>query len=89
MNHFSYHSEQIHSSFVNGKGQTRRNTVNITNGKGTKKVEVYNDKGKVKTRKEKKLSAHELECIRNNKFVPGLFKDCMRPKRKTMRQRAK
>jgi hypothetical protein len=93
MNHFSYHSEQIHSH----NGHTRKNTVDIKDGKGVKRVETYNDKGKLKTRKEKKLNRHELECIKRNEFIPGLFKDCIkggvrsgvRQKRKTMRQRAK
>lgn len=90
MNHFSYHSEQVHSSFVNGKGQTRRNTVNIKNGKGKKSVEVYDAKGSVKSKHEKELTAKEVECIAKNRFIPGLFKDCITPLRlkgKTRRRR--
>ena len=78
MDHFSYHSEQIHSSFVNGKGQTRRNIVDIANGDGMKAVEEYTVSGKQLNRKEKKLTAKELECIKKNQFVPGLFKDCIK-----------
>ena len=78
MNHFSYHSEQVHSVFENGKGQTRRNIVNIKNGEGYKAVETYTAKGKLAKRKEKKLTPSELECIQKNKFVPGLFKDCIK-----------
>lgn len=77
MNHFSYHSEQVHSVFENGKGQTRRNIVNIKNGEGYKAVETYTAKGKLAKRKEKKLTPSELECIQKNKFIPGLFKDCI------------
>lgn len=78
MNAFSYHSEQVHSVFENGKGQTRRNIVDIKDGKGYKAVETYTAKGDLKGRKEKKLTREELECIQKNKFVPGLFKDCIR-----------
>jgi hypothetical protein len=76
MDHFSYHSEQIHSSFKNGKGQTRRNIVNIKNGEGIKAMETYSANGKLVKRKEKTLTASELGCIKRNEFIPGLFKDC-------------
>jgi hypothetical protein len=78
MNHFSYHSEQVHSDFRNGKGQTRRNIVDVKNGAGTKSVEVYDASGKVKTKKEKVLTESELNCIKRNQFIPGLFKDCVK-----------
>lgn len=79
MQHFSYHSEQVHSTFENGKGSTRRNVVDIKNGKGTKAVEEYKADGTRKTRKEKELTAKELECIKKGQFIPGLFKDCIKP----------
>jgi hypothetical protein len=79
MNHFSYHSEQVHSAYVNGKGQTRRNIVDIKDGKGMKAVETYTVDGKLKQRNEKQLTANELDCIQKNKFIPGLFKDCIKP----------
>lgn len=79
MNHFSYHSEQVHSDFRNGKGQTRRNVVNVKDGKGTKSVEFYDASGKIKSRKEKTLTSNELTCIKKNQFIPGLFKDCVKP----------
>lgn len=81
MDHFSYHSEQVHSAFQNGKGQTRRNIVDIKEGKGTKAVETYDVNGKRVSRQEKTLTASELECIQKNKFIPGLFKDCIKPLR--------
>lgn len=89
MNHFSYHSEQVHSDFQNGKGQTRRNIVDIQNGKGHKAVETYRMNGKRISRQEKQLTSSELECIQKNKFVPGLFKDCIKPlgMRSTMKTR--
>ena len=79
MDHFPYHSEQAHSAFQKGKGQTRRNIVDIKDGKGTKAVETYDVNGKRISRKEKNLTSSELECIQRNKFVPGLFKDCVKP----------
>lgn len=79
MDHFSYHSEQVHSFYEDGKGQTRRNVVDIKDGKGIKAVETYAVDGTLKSRKEKHLTSTELECIKKNKFVPGLFKDCIRP----------
>jgi hypothetical protein len=77
---FVYHSEQIHSE----GGKTRRNSVTIKNGKGHKSVEIYGPDGKVKTKKRIPLTAKELSCIRRNKFIPGLFKDCIAKTRKRM-----
>ena len=91
MDHFSYQSEQVHSQFSKGKGQTRRNIVKIQNGKGTKAVEVYTAEGKLLQKREKHLTDKELDCIKSNKFIPGLFKDCIAPLRlkgKTRRRRA-
>ena len=87
MNHFSYHSEQIHSAFKNGKGQTRRNVVDIKNGKGYKAVETYQADGKRKSRVQKDLSIQELQCIQKSKFIPGLFKDCIKPMRPALKTR--
>ena len=74
--HFSYHSEQVHSVLKNGKGLTRRNIVNIRNGRGEKAVEVYDAKGRQQSRVAKHLNASEVDRIRKNQFIPGLFKDC-------------
>ncbi len=87
MEHFSYHSEQVHSSFQKGKGQTRRNIVDIKDGKGSKAVETYDVNGKRISRQEKKLTSSELECIQRNKFIPGLFKDCIKPMRSATKTR--
>ena len=89
MTQFSYHSEQVHSTFENGKGTTQRNVVTIKDGKGIKAVEVYKADGKMKTRKQKQLTTKELACIERKKFIPGLFKDCIRPLRpnRTSRRR--
>jgi hypothetical protein len=43
---FQYHSQQIHSRVVNGKGTTKIQTVKIKNKKGTKEVIIKNTKGK-------------------------------------------
>ena len=88
MDHFSYHSEQIHSHYANGKGKTMRNIVDITNGKGMKAVETYKADGTRLSRKEKDLTASELKCIRNHQFIPGLFKDCIQPLNTTKPRKA-
>jgi hypothetical protein len=64
---FVYHSEQVHR--MNGK--TKRNIVNIKNGKGEKITEINH--GKRKTRKVSKLTKKEMSQIRKNKFIPKLF----------------
>jgi hypothetical protein len=98
MEHFSYQSEQIHSMFNSGKGVTQRNLVSIQDGQGIKVVETYSASGKELGRVEKDLTKEELHCIKKNKFIPGLFKDCIkplslpnkaRPKHKTRRNRNK
>lgn len=76
---FSYHSEQVHSAFENGAGHTRRNIVSINSGKGLKAVEHYDAAGTLLSRAQKALTAAELDCIRRNQFIPGLFKDCIQP----------
>jgi hypothetical protein len=72
MKHFSYYSEQVHSVGVNGKQKTRKNIVNIKNNKGKKIIEET--VGKSITRKQKKLSKKEINHIRQNRFIPGLFR---------------
>lgn len=78
MNHFTYHSEQVHSLYENGKGKTRRNIVDIQGEKGMKAVEEYTVDGKRVSRKEKALTPEEMRCISKHQFVPGLFKDCIK-----------
>ena len=89
MDHFSYHSEQVHSIFSKGRGHTRRNIVDIKNGKGSKAVETYTMDGKLKNRNEKQLTQTELDCIKRNKFIPGLFKDCIKPLKLTKTRKRK
>jgi len=90
MNKFSYTSEQVHSFVVNGKSMTRKHSVAIKNGKGSKSVEYRN--GSHVSSKTKRLTQTELNCIKRHKFIPGLFKDCIKPLRingKTRRNRNK
>jgi hypothetical protein len=88
MNHFAYHSEQVHSLYNSGKGKTRRNIVDIQNGKGMKAVEEYSVDGKRISRKEKDLTADEMRCISKHKFVPGLFKDCIKALEPTKKRKS-
>lgn len=80
---FTYHSEQVHSTYENGKGKTRRNIVSIRDGKGHKAVETYDVKGKKVSSTKKPLTKKELDCIQKGQFVPGLFRDCIKPLRST------
>ncbi|NDG27545.1 MAG: hypothetical protein EB120_10275 [Proteobacteria bacterium] len=61
---------------MDGKGKTVRKEVNIKNGKGTKTVIMRNEKGKTR-RSTVQIGEHELEQIRRNVFVPGLFRECL------------
>jgi hypothetical protein len=78
--HYTFHSEQIASHYTskNGKpsGQTRRNVVDIQNNTGTKSVNVYDASGKQIQANSKPLNQEEIQKIRANIFIPGLFNDC-------------
>lgn len=81
---FSYHSEQVHTSMVNGEVQEKRNIVDIQNGKGTKTV-IVSTNGQPRS-STKKLSKSQIKKIKNEQFVPKLFKpcyDCLRTKSKS------
>jgi hypothetical protein len=78
MNAFSYHSEQIHAASNNGEGGTRRDIVHIDGGKGMKAVEIYDMGGNLLSRADMPLTKAELDCIERHKFIPGLFKDCIK-----------
>jgi hypothetical protein len=84
MENYNYHSEQIHTSIVNGQLKEKRNIVNLKNGSGTKTV-ILRENGK--TRKSThKLTPTEKEKIKNGIFVERLFKpcyDCLRTKSKS------
>ena len=93
---FNYMSVQEHSvvSKENPVETTVRNIVTIKNGKGSKTVEEYMN-GKLKKRGTKRLSVAEVSNIKDRKFMPGLFKDCLickkttRHKRKTQKNKLK
>jgi hypothetical protein len=71
---FNYTSSQVHNVVENGRQMTKKNIVNIENGKGVKTVEVTQNG---KTRKStKKLTNAEIQKIQKNQFIPGLFKPC-------------
>jgi hypothetical protein len=74
MQWFAFHSEQVHSTYENGTEQTKKNIVNIKNGKGTKTVTIVKN-GKANS-STKKLSTSEVKQIKQNQFIPGLFKPC-------------
>ena len=75
MDTFAYHSEQVHSTIENGTMKTKKNIVDIENGKGTKTVTmITNGNSRSST---KKLSSAEIRKIRKNEFIPKLFKPCI------------
>jgi hypothetical protein len=74
MSAFVYHSEQTHSSLLNGEAQVKKNIVDIKNGKGTKTVK-YIENGKERTA-TRKITPSEMKKIKNGIFVPKLFQPC-------------
>jgi hypothetical protein len=73
---FNYTSVQVHSTGINGKQSTLKKTIRIRNNKGIKKIEKYKN-GKLISKGNKKLTADEITNISNQKFMPGLFNDCI------------
>jgi hypothetical protein len=69
---FNYYSEQVNQN----NNKTRRNIVNIKNNTGTKRVEEYDTEGKLLHEVTKPLNNTQIHKIKNNVFIPGLFKDC-------------
>ena len=85
---FHFQSSEVHTTMVNGQQQTKRQNVNVTNGKGTKTLVVSDNSGTKKS--TKKLSKKEIKNIQNRKFMPNLFSDCkkcLRPMNKTRKNR--
>jgi hypothetical protein len=84
MESFQYQNKEVKMT-PNG---SRVNLLNIQNGKGSKSVILYDSAGKVKTNKVKTLKKSEITNIKNKKFMPNLFNDCLRlSKRKTRRSK--
>lgn len=73
---FKYNSIQTHSDFKNGKGHIKTNRVTIKGKTGYKIVTIRNKSGRITKKSKKRLSPQEIKCIKNCKFIPGLFKDC-------------
>jgi len=65
---FRYHSTEKHHH--NGKRITK--TVKITGGKGYKSVTMKH--GRRNSTKKQRLHDHEIEKIKNGKFIRGLFR---------------
>lgn len=75
-----FHSVQMHETLKDGELMRERQSVNITNGKGTKTVEISDKQGT--RRKSKRLTKREISNIQKKKFMPGFFldcKNCLRP----------
>lgn len=78
---FKYTSIQTHSDFSNGKGRLKTTKVTIRGKKGTKSVTIKlkNKYNKSSTKRStKKLTSKEIKCIKQCKFIPGLFNDCIK-----------
>lgn len=73
---FEYHSVQSHSDFINNKGKTKSTEVHIKGNNGHKSVTIKNRTGRKIKSSKKRLTRKEMRCIKQCKFVPGLFKDC-------------
>lgn len=73
---FVYHSEQRHSDFVQGKGETRIQRVEIKGAKGHKEVEYQDASGKTTRRVKIVLKPREVEQIKKNQYINGLFQEC-------------
>lgn len=72
-----YKSYQRHVSIQDGKELIMTKEVTIKNGKGTKRVTLRNQSGKLLNRKSIPLNADETKQILSNTFVPGLFTPCI------------
>lgn len=73
MKKFHYHN--IEKRIHGGEHIIRK--VSIKNGKGYKSITTTMKKGGGKRRTTKrKLNPHEIENIKNRKFIRGLFSDC-------------
>lgn len=68
---FSYKNIQHHSV---GHRKTVRSVI-IRNGKGYKKMAMYN-RGRCRKTVRRKLSDEHIADIQRGKFIKGLFDDC-------------
>ena len=76
--HFELNTSEVRSIRLPGEPmKTRRRTVSVINGKGTKIVEDLSPTGKVLKRIVKPIHTDHMNEIMNNRFVPRLFDDCI------------
>lgn len=80
--HFKYSSSQTH---MTPEG-SRENRVEVSNGKGYKEVVKRNSLGKIIHKKRKTLKASEIQNIKTNRFMPGLFSSCIKSARSNTRK---
>lgn len=73
---FVYHSEQRHSDFVQGRGETRIQRVVVNGAKGHKEVEFQDASGRITRRVKMALKPREVEQIKKNQYIKGLFQEC-------------
>ena len=77
-NNFNYENTEI--KMTGGTKIVRK--VSIKNGKGYKSVTKYN-KGKKTATIKKRIHKDHVHFIKNGKFIPGLFLDCICKESKT------
>jgi len=82
MNNFSYSSTEMTQS--GGKKIVRK--VSIKRGKGVKSVTTYT-KGRRTSHAKRHIDNDHIDLIKNKKFIPGLFADCVSAKCKTKKRR--
>lgn len=69
-----------------GRSHKTVKKVIIKNGKGHKSVSHYKN-GKLCKTKKRKLTNEEILLIKNGKFIPGLFNNCICNKTKALRNK--
>ena len=83
---FLYSSDERHS-VGDTPGHYRQRTVKLRGTKGTK-TESYWKGSKLAVKHKLPLTAKEVSCIRNRKFLPGLWDPCTAAcQKKTMKRR--
>jgi hypothetical protein len=72
---FIYHSE--HTSYTSHPQKNsphgKRSIVNITDGKGKKRLETLNASGKVIKANNKSLNKAEINHLKQGRYIPGLW----------------
>ena len=76
---FNYKNIETNISPITGKKIIR--IVSIKNGKGYKSITTYNKNGTKKIIK-KEIHPMHVDLIKNRKFIPKLFSDCIATNKK-------